>query len=158
MKKLISYILIILIIFSPFTALATTNSDGAKKTTPKKVTSTKTLKTETKTKYKVTLHFKKIRTPQGKYKVDPKTNEAPTQSNELDSNSGWNWTQKKLDNQITTKEFDYFGVHYKYTGNWTDENGNPIIIPVSMLLIQSKKEEKSEEINEQQSEQPNMQL
>ena len=125
MKKLISYILTILIIFSPFTALATINSDGAKKTPPKKATSTKTLKVETKTKYKVTLHFEKIRTPQGKYK-------SSSQSNELDSVSGWNWTQKKLDNQITTKEFDYFGIHYKYTGNWIDKNGNPVTIPVSI--------------------------
>ena len=47
-----------------------------------------------------------------------------TEQNTLSTGSGWNFSQKKLDNKVVAKSFSYKGVNYKYSGKWVDENGN----------------------------------
>ena len=47
-----------------------------------------------------------------------------TEQNTLSSGSGWNFSQKKLDNKVVAKSFSYKGVNYTYSGKWVDENGD----------------------------------
>ena len=46
-----------------------------------------------------------------------------TEQNTLSAGSGWNFTQKKLDNKVVAKSFSHQGVTYKYAGYWVDQDG-----------------------------------
>ena len=52
-------------------------------------------------------------------------------SSTLSVGSGWNITQKKLDNQIPAKNFEVNGDKYVYTGNWIYDDGTPVSTPIS---------------------------
>ena len=63
---------------------------------------------------KVTVNFNNIIKSNGEVTSD-------TESNTLTSGSGWSFTQKKLDNKVTSKSFSLKGAKYEYTGKWINE-------------------------------------
>ena len=63
---------------------------------------------------KVTINFKNIMKANGEIISD-------TETNTLSAGSGWSFTQKKLDNKVVAKSFNYQGVRYEYTGTWVNE-------------------------------------
>ena len=93
------------------------------------VTSNKTYKatyTQTAKKYNVTVYFDNIRNTNGT--VVTKMN--PVQS--VSANSSWSFTQKKLDNQIPSKDFSVGGVRYIYTGSWQYADGTAFVPPMTV--------------------------
>ena len=66
--------------------------------------------------YTVTLNFFNIPKADG-------TMTSSTESNKLGAGTGWNFTQKKLDNKILCKSYTSYGIKYTYTGTWMLEDG-----------------------------------
>ncbi|MBR3354180.1 MAG: hypothetical protein IKG47_02290 [Oscillospiraceae bacterium] len=66
--------------------------------------------------YRVTVNFNNIMKPDG-------TIISSSESNNLGAGTSWSFTQKKLDNKITTKSFTYNGTKYTYTNQWILEDG-----------------------------------
>ena len=72
--------------------------------------------TKTAIKYNVTLNFINIMKPDGSLI-------SASEHNSLGAGTSWNFTQKKLDNKVTYKNFSYNGTKYTYTGQWILEDG-----------------------------------
>ena len=75
--------------------------------------------------YTVYLHFNNVGSSSGFSNIDYSSPQR------LSYNTGWSFTQKKLDNFMANrKTFEYEGDKYTYSGKWTYEDGSEITPPI----------------------------
>lgn len=75
-------------------------------------------------KYTIYLHFQQIGSENGFYDKD-------YTPQKLSYNTGWSFTQKKLDNQVSYRNsFEYNEDKYTYSGHWAYSDGSTVTFPI----------------------------